>query len=848
MPEAGEKRDLVLNPGEYAYLQDLTRGVIKTHVGPTIVNQTAQEQPVVYDPEKKRFRRCSRLEEAVCLSPVATEGDYIVLVNPSSETNKFHPKELDVATQPGLSFGSKINIPGPATFALWPAQMAKVVQGHTLRSNEFLVVRIYNDVEARKNWSRGVVKKAVVDGGQTVDATEAASVATASAEALDLTIGKQFVIKGTEVSYYIPPTGVEVVPGPDGNYTRPAVTLEVLEHATLVDENGNKRFERGPKVVFPSPTEEFEVNAEGNRKDKAIELNLIQGIQVKVIIPYTDEVTGHEFKVGDEIFLTGKECAIYYPRPEHSLVVYGGRKKHYAVAVPAGEGRYVMDRESGQFVTVKGPTMLLPNPVKEVIVRRVLSDRECKLWYSGSADALTYNRSLRAMTADVQANYVADTLYQNSLNSVPESSQATSRGGEMPRRDKFTKPREITLDTKYDGVPVVCPWTGYAVMVVSKGSDKREVKIGPTTILLDYDQSLEVLSLSTGKPKNTDKLEETVYLRIKNNKVSDIIEDVKTGDGVRLDVKLSFRVNFVTEYNGQAINPERWFEVENYVKLLCDHVRSMVKGHVRKIKNIEDFYADSVDIIRNLLLGEKKDGTPRPGMFFPENGMKIDDVEVLDVTIKDQKVREMLENAQFQAVAGMIKVGQAEKDLALVLRQEEISQTLGRAKDATKLVSHELTQNEIKRALELAMARAGSLLKDHENSMAVAKAEECASDLRASAALERVKSNQAVLEAKAKAENDERIRIIKAETESVVSRFGAGQQGFSEALLALSNQDTLAKIAEALSVQNLIGGRNAVDVVQQLFAGSPLSDMLAGVVGKAVGAKATDAGPRSTLR
>ena len=95
-------------------------------------------------------------------------------------------------------------------------------------------------------------------------------------------------------------------------------------------------------------------------------------------------MTGHEFKVGDEIFLTGKECAIYYPRPEHSLVVYGGRKKHYAVAVPAGEGRYVMDRETGQFVTVKGPTMLLPNPVKEVIVRRVLSDRECRLWYFGS--------------------------------------------------------------------------------------------------------------------------------------------------------------------------------------------------------------------------------------------------------------------------------------------------------------------------------------------------------------------------------------------------------------------------------------------------------------------------------
>jgi len=39
MAEEGQ-RDLVLNPREYAYLQDNTKGVIKTHVGPTVINQT----------------------------------------------------------------------------------------------------------------------------------------------------------------------------------------------------------------------------------------------------------------------------------------------------------------------------------------------------------------------------------------------------------------------------------------------------------------------------------------------------------------------------------------------------------------------------------------------------------------------------------------------------------------------------------------------------------------------------------------------------------------------------------------------------------------------------------------
>jgi major vault protein len=49
-------------------------------------------------------------------------------------------------------------VPGPATFALWPGQAAEVVEGHHLRSNQYLLVRVYNEDEARKNWSKAVVE------------------------------------------------------------------------------------------------------------------------------------------------------------------------------------------------------------------------------------------------------------------------------------------------------------------------------------------------------------------------------------------------------------------------------------------------------------------------------------------------------------------------------------------------------------------------------------------------------------------------------------------------------------------------------------------------------------------
>jgi hypothetical protein len=242
-----------------------------------------------------------------------------------------------VFPSPDLEVGRKINITGPCSFPLWPGQMVKLVPGHHLRSNQYLLVRVYNEDEARKHWGQAVIKPASAEGA---DPTQ--PIARAPAE---LTVGKLFIIKGTDVSFYIPPTGVGVVPDEHGSYVRDALTLERLEYCILVEQNGKKRYERGPQVVFPEPTETF-IAMDGHRKFKAIELNEIQGLHVKVIAPYTEGGKSH--REGDEFFLTGKETAIYFPREEHSIVRYDGRDKHFAVAVPAGEARYVMNRKTGE--------------------------------------------------------------------------------------------------------------------------------------------------------------------------------------------------------------------------------------------------------------------------------------------------------------------------------------------------------------------------------------------------------------------------------------------------------------------------------------------------------------------
>src|SRR5690606_25711072 len=168
------------------------------------------------------------------------------------------------------------------------------------------------------------------------------------------------------------------------------------------------------------------------------------------------------------------------------------------------------------------------------------------------------------------------------------SGDQKAMGDEFERSSGYTAPRTLTLNTKYQGAVAINVWTGYAVQVVSK-SGARRVVIGPAPILLKYDEELEALALSTGKPKTTDKLLTTAYLRVENNKVADIVR-IETKDHVEVDVKLSYKINFTGDST-------KWFKVEDYVKFFCDHARSLLKGAARKI-TVEEFYQNSTDLIR----------------------------------------------------------------------------------------------------------------------------------------------------------------------------------------------------------------------------------------------------------
>lgn len=654
----GRTGDLVLSQGTYVLLQDGATGQVEVVTGPHKVSLADTDKPVVYEKDTRRFTPTTA-DRAISVCPAADEGQYLVLTNPSYEENGMkHPGKGKQPTMQ-LTMGRKINIQGPCTFALFPGQVAEVVDGHQLKSNEYLLIRVYNEKEAKENLKNATVKLAEGTEEKTGKKT------TSLFDEKEIRTGNLLIIKGTDVSFYMPPTGIEVLEE-NGKYTRDAVTLERLEYCILLDQNGDKRYVKGPDVVFPKPTEVF-IENKGKNVFRAYELNENMGIYLKVIADYEED--GVKYGEGDEIFITGNEQKIYFPRPEHAIVKYGNETIHYATAVPAGEGRYILDKITGAVNLVKGNKMLLPDPRKEVIVKRILNDKTISLWYPGNTEALAYNQALRKQSGDSENDFVEELSSRKSFKGVDKatlysSSVAGYMGDEMDRKMEYTKPRTIKLDTKYEGAVLLNIWPNFAVQVVNKTGDRKVVE-GPKVIMLEYDETLEVLELSTGKPKNDHNNLKTVYLQTKNNVVSDIVT-VETKDLISVDVRISYKVDF----EGDA---KKWFNVSDYVKLLTQHMRSLIRN-VAKKTTVQDFNDKATDIIRDIILGEAgKDGKPRPGRKFEENGMRIYDVEVLDVEIGDEEISELLVENQHEIVEQNLKIEKVKKELEYAKVVEDIS-------------------------------------------------------------------------------------------------------------------------------------------------------------------------------
>ncbi|MEW5740261.1 MAG: hypothetical protein AB1938_15115 [Myxococcota bacterium] len=691
------ERDILVASNEYAYVQDLTKGDIVLYVGPTKISLSNTERLV--ELRQDRFVPV-RSDDGTGVAPfvVASSAQYVVLENPAKDASAKPVKGNNSAIE--LQVGRRVVVPGPATFPLWPGQKARVVGGHELDEDQYLRVRVYDAVE-----------------GETAP------------------IGTERIIKGSAQSFYIPRTGLEVVPDAKGAYVRNAVTLLDGQYCVLRGPQGRRRFVRGPGVVFPEPWEDF-VAKDGARVFAAWALRKDKGLHVRVMKAFEagegDQVPAGKYEAGQELFLEGRDGFFF---PSEALEVVG---EVTALHLAEKEAVYVRDLATGRIRTVAGPTAFLPDPTK---VERV-------------------TRTLDAETA---------------------------------RRYGLVNPDP-------GRAPTITVPPSYAVLVT--GKTRREVVKGPATRILDFDEQLEVLWLSTGTPKSDSALLPTCFLLVDGNKVSDEVQ-VRTSDHVALEVKLSYRVSFTSQ---AGADDARWFNVSNYVALLCDHLGSIVRAAVRATP-IERFHAASTDVIRDALLGEKQDGK-RPGRAFEENGLQVYDVEVLSVNILDEDVETLLTEAQRGAISAEVAKKREAQRLEAEQAKEAVARAIAQAQQETLGVEAQL--EAARRALALAKAEAKAEVTRVD---ALAKARTEADALEV--------TSQAKAAAAAREAEVER-QALEAKTQAFAAQMAALSPELITTLKALGNQQLAAKLTDNLSPLAILGGESVADVAERLLSRLPL--------------------------
>jgi hypothetical protein len=205
------------------------------------------------------------------------------------------------------------------------------------------------------------------------------------------------------------------------------------------------------------------------------------------------------------------------------------------------------------------------------------------------------------------------------------------------------------------------------------------------------------------------------------------------------------------------------------------------------------------------------------------------------VAIDDAHISELLDEAQHEAVESSLTLLRATRALEVTKQRERLDQEGAAARAETERLRAALDIETAQARLGVALAALDGSVREAAEHRRASEAKSAVLDFEHQAALRRERLAAEERHTREAAAQALRLEALSAEVESVVRRFQAAQGGLSDALVTLSNRDTLARVAEAMSVQSFIGGKSLTDVIDKVFAGSPLEGLLEKVkVGTAV--------------
>jgi major vault protein len=309
-----------------------------------------------------------------------------------------------------------------------------------------------------------------------------------------------------------------------------------------------------------------------------------------------------------------------------------------------------------------------------------------------------------------------------------------------------------------------------------------------------------------------------VYLRVLYNKVSDVVE-AETRDLVQVQVRISYRVNFEGD-------PQRWFDVENYVKFLTDHLRSLLRGAIKQ-RTVQDFHPHAVTIVRDTVLAAQREDGTRPGRRFDENGMRIYDVEVLGVEIGDEGIETLLVGAQHAVVEQTLTLDEERRRLELTREREEIERQVQAIQAATREQRLMLERTEVAATFELERARIQSEADGRRARLDATLGDQQALDAVHAAELSRRRSTGELELDTLDKQLALRLRELEAEVSAVAEKAHAISPDLVAALTAFGDRALAEKMAQSMAPLAILGGESVSEVLARLLRGTKLAKVLA---------------------
>ncbi len=830
------KRPLIL--GQFVWTVSRKNSKFVVYIGPDPLELTEDDIPVMPDrddPTKIIFvdSLMAAIQNFVSLRP----GQYAVVLNPASSATDEYPNAPYSSGRndmKALVYGQKRVIMS-GSFPVWPGQKVEVRNVHILSSSQYLTAVVESaDVDSKAphydlTVRCALIKQAVVEtkrereDGPTEELENVlVSGAQPVQEPYKFKVGQRIIIPGNLTPTFIPPSGIEVVIDDDVSVdiamakrgpastaktdraVREAVVLGPTEFCVLLKEDGELQTQPGSGRVFPGPFDRFRTDGSRNRVYDAYHLRTDRGLLLRVVadrisktnlakqLPEDCVLEKEEYTKGDEIFVGGFDAylvpssAIEVINPETREPHVGNdHSKIYvkAIGVDQKSGVYVAKVETGNVALVPGEKKLLLDPRVERHVRRKVPGR---MW----------NLMIGA--------------------------------GEPHKRVH----EDDMVDTPW-ALSIIIP-NNEAVLITSKSG--RTVAVGPCMKLLEYEEQLEVLTLSKGRPKSDADQLETCFLRVTGNQVTDKIR-LETFDNVPLDVVVSYGVEFVGETPEDRI---KWFNHKDYVLFLCEHLRSRLCAEARK-HNISEIYKPIADFVRDTILGKKpeSEGQHRPGSLFGENNMKVIEVEVLyaevlnrDVAVAMQRaaqtvvVREIEDQTRkvelmSDELRDQIAAKQASLAQVALKRTEEAGIALAESANRQETKKFELAHalEEMRQKKKLALENAIAMLRDGI-SILLRKTQREDEEQRL---MLDDKDKQLIVEFRKNLAEIEK-GLVKAAADADVARLNAIQDKLVEALEGLGNKELLTTLAQNLPKAGgsvgLLAGLGGITALKQMVRGT----------------------------